>query len=54
MVGDVLGTESAVGKLEQLEPLKHSIRTELFDLDNLKKYLLEADIAFSLKNYQMV
>lgn len=54
MIGDVVETETAISKLEQLEPSKQSITAELNDLANLKKFLSESDRAYSQKDYRKV
>jgi DnaJ family protein C protein 7 len=54
MLGDVVESETAISKLEQLEPSKQSITTELNDLAILKRYLNEAEVAYSIKDYRKV
>lgn len=54
MLGDVVETETAISKLEQLEPSKQSIAAELNDLAILKRFVKEAEIAYSIKDYRKV
>lgn len=54
MIGDIVGTESAIHKLEQLEPSKESILLELENLANLKKFFSQSKWALSQNKYYKV
>lgn len=54
MLGDVMEAENGVNKLEQLEPSKQSIASELNDLAHLKRFIKEAEIAYNIKDYRKV
>ncbi|XP_001602403.1 dnaJ homolog subfamily C member 7 isoform X1 [Nasonia vitripennis] len=54
MLGDIVETETAISKLEQLEPTKQSIAAELNDLAILKRFIKEAEVAYSIKDYRKV
>ena len=54
ILGDIVEAETVISKLEQLEPSKQSITAELNDLAQLKRYMKEAEDAYSIKDYRKV
>lgn len=47
-------TESALTKLEELEPTKQSVTAEVNDLATLKRFVREAEAAYEIKDYRKV
>jgi DnaJ family protein C protein 7 len=54
MIGDMIEAETTISKLEQLEPSKQSITTELNKLAHLKRFIKEAEDAYNIEDYRKV
>ena len=54
IIGDTVEAQTAINKLEVLEPSKQSVAAELNDLAKLKRYMHEAEVAYNSKDYRKV
>lgn len=54
ILGDVVNAETAINKLKEIDPTNNSIASELRDLEHLRRYLVEAEVAYAAKDYRKV
>lgn len=54
ILGDILEAETALKKLSEFDPNNESILTEQKDVEYVKKFLKDADVAYNAKDYRKV
>lgn len=54
ILGDIIQAETTLSKLLEIDPENKGITTEKKDLEYVKKFLKDADIAYAAKDYRKV
>lgn len=54
ILGDILEAETALKKLLEFDPNNESIFAEQKDITYVKKFLMDADAAYNVKDYRKV